>query len=103
MDEKKVDKRLIQVFLSHKSDNPGPGIFEVNSDANKNLICNCPGFMSKEECKHTRLVKRRIENSDGMYPFDFSDKVTASEIRKAMETESNFREFIIKHAKVEVY
>lgn len=95
--------RLIQVFLSHKSEAPGPGIFEVSSDEEKNLECTCPGFKSKSVCKHTRLVLERIERHDGMYPFDFIDPVDAKEIKVAMKDEKAFRTFIIKHAKIEVY
>jgi hypothetical protein len=95
--------RLIQVFLSHKSDAPGPGIFEVSADEDRNLTCTCPGFMSKSVCKHTKLVSERIARNEGMYPFDFIDEVTTKEIKKAMTDEVIFREFIIKHAKIEVY
>ena len=95
--------RLIQVFLSHKSEAPGPGIFEVSADEDRNLTCTCPGFMSKSVCKHTRLVNERIDRNQGMYPFDFIDEVDAKEIKRAMTDESIFREFIIKHAKIEVY
>jgi len=97
------DKRLLQVFISHKSDNPGPGIFEVSTDPERNLTCTCPGFLSKSTCKHTELVDIKIEQSGGVYPFDFSEKVTADELKKAMESEDAFRELVIMHAKVEVY
>jgi hypothetical protein len=95
--------RLIQVFLSHKSDAPGPGIFEVSADEDRNLTCTCPGFMSKSVCKHTKLVTERIERNNGMYPFDFVDETNQKEIKLAMTDENLFREFIIKHAKIEVY
>jgi hypothetical protein len=96
-------KRLLQVFLSPTSDNPGPGIFEVNTDAFKHLTCNCPGFIAKNTCKHTSLIERRIEENNGLYPFDFAEKVTNTEIIEAMSSEQNFREFVIKYAKVEIY
>jgi hypothetical protein len=95
--------RLIQVFLSHKPEAPGPGIFEVSSDEKQNLQCTCPGFKSKSICKHVKVVDSRIERNNGIYPFDFIDKVSSSDIKNAMKTESSFRDFIIKHAKVEVY
>jgi hypothetical protein len=97
------DRRLLQVFISHRSDNPGPGIFEVSTDPERNLTCTCPGFASKSNCKHTELVDRKIEQSGGVYPFDFSEKVTADELKRAMESEEAFRELVIMHAKVEVY
>ena len=96
-------KRLLQVFISHKSTNPGPGIFEVSTDSEKNISCTCPGFLSKSECKHAALVEKKIQYADGVYPFDFSEKVTTNDIRLAMKSEDLFREFIIKYAKIEVY
>jgi hypothetical protein len=98
-----TDKRLLQVFLSLQSDNPGPGIFEVSSDQEKKLLCTCPGFAAKNSCKHTALVEIRIAKNNGVYQFDFSKKVTPEELKKAMRTEESFRDLVIMHGKVEVY
>jgi hypothetical protein len=97
------NKRLLQVFISHQSNNPGPGIFEVSTTPEKEISCNCPGFAAKSSCKHVALVESRIELGDGKYPFNFSDKVTKNEIITAMQSEELFREFVIKHGKVEIY
>lgn len=98
-----TDKRLLQVFLSLQSDNPGPGIFEVSSDPNKKLLCTCPGFASKDSCKHTALVESRIAKNNGVYQFDFSKKITTEELKEAMKTEESFRQLVLMHGKVEVY
>lgn len=95
--------RLIQVFLSHRSESPGPGVFEVHSTDDRKLTCTCPGFQVKDNCKHTKLVLDRIERNHGMYPFDFSDKVSAEQIKDAMQSEQKFRELVIHYAKIEVY
>jgi hypothetical protein len=97
------DKRLLQVFISPTSSNPGPGIFEVSSDSERNLLCNCPGFVSKNSCKHTALVESRIEKNKGIYQFDFSNKVTPEQLKEAMKTEESFRQLVLKYGKVEVY
>ena len=97
------NKRLLQVFISRQSNNPGPGIFEVSTSPDKDLSCNCPGFAAKSTCKHVALVESRIEAGNGKYPFNFSEKVTTNEIITAMQTEEMFREFVIKHGKVEIY
>jgi hypothetical protein len=97
------DKRLLQIFLTYTPGKLGPGIFEVNSDKEKNLICNCPGFQSKNSCKHTALIESRIAKNNGVYQFDFSKKITAQELRDAMKTEKAFRELVIMYGKVEVY
>ncbi len=98
-----ADKRLLQVFISYNGGNNGPKIFEVNSDSEKNLICSCPGFESKNTCKHVALIESRIAKNNGVYQFDFSKKITQEELREAMKTEKSFRDLIIKYAKVEVY
>jgi hypothetical protein len=98
-----MSSRLIQIFLTGRSERPGPAIFEVHSNENKDLTCNCPGFESKGRCRHTKLVMERIDANNGLYPFDFSDEVTVEQIKDAMKTEKDFRELIIHHAKIEVY
>jgi len=98
-----MSTRLIQVFLSSRSERPGPAIFEVHSTEHKELTCNCPGFASRSKCRHTKLVMERIDANDGLYPFDFSDEVTVEEIKDAMKSEKDFRKLIIQHAKIEVY
>ena len=95
--------RLLQVFLSQKSANPGPGIFEVSSDQEQNLRCTCPGFRSRGECRHTKYVAKRIEENDGIYPFEISDAASKEEAEKAFENASAFREFVLKYGKIEVY
>lgn len=98
-----MSTRLIQVFLSGRSERPGPAIFEVHSTENKELTCNCPGFESRSKCRHTKLVMERIDANNGLYPFDFSEEVTVEQIREAMKSEKSFRHLIIHHAKIEVY
>jgi hypothetical protein len=95
--------RLLQVFLSPRSANPGPGIFEVSADVEKNLRCTCPGFKSMGECRHTKFVYKRIEENDGIYPFELSEAVSKEETEKAFENASAFREFVLKYGKIEVF
>jgi hypothetical protein len=97
------DKRLLQVFISGESNNPGPGVFEVSTNKEKDITCTCPGFAAKTVCKHTQAVERKIEKNDGVYPFDFSEKITIEELTEAMKSEELFRKLVIKHGKIEVY
>lgn len=94
--------RLIQVFLAQNEGVSGPNIFEVVANKNKDLECNCPGFVVKGKCKHTTLVAKRIHENDGVYPFDFLTKVDAKQIKAAMKTEESFRAFIISNSRIEV-
>lgn len=98
------DLLLLQIFLSHKREAPGPGIFEVSFDKDDlHLECNCPGFISKSACKHTRLVQGRIDKNGGMYPWEFSKKFTPAELAKAVDDPAAFRELVVKYGKIEVY
>lgn len=95
--------RLVQVFLS-QSTTPGPSIFEVSSDlTNENLYCTCPGYKARDTCKHIKFVKTRIDENNGSYPLEISDKATKAEADFAKASDDNFREFIIKYGKIEVY
>jgi len=103
MDEERPDTRLLQIFLSYQSDYPGPSIFEVSSDQNKNLLCSCPGFKVKKTCKHVALIESRISKNNGVYQFEFSERITNDELRRAMKDEKSFRELVIRFGKIEVY
>ena len=97
------DFRLIQVFLSSKAGLSGPAIFEVSGDEEQNFTCTCPGYKVKRTCRHIRFVKERIKVNNGIYPLQVSPEVPESEIKKALTSSEEFREFLLKHGKIEVY
>jgi len=96
-----MSQHLLQVFLSFRGNNPS--IFEVliSKDDNE-LTCTCPGFNVKQECKHVQIVERRISDNGGLYPFRFLGAVKQQDLKNAMDTEVSFRDFVIKHTKIEV-
>jgi hypothetical protein len=98
----KDDLRLVQVFLGSNK-NPGPGVFEVSTDKNGTLYCNCQGFIAKRNCKHVSFVKTRIENNNGNYPLEILRKATQEEADVAKESNEEYRRFIIKYGKIEVF
>lgn len=98
-----TDFRLIQVFLSSKAGISGPGIFEVSGDEEQNFVCTCPGYKVKKTCRHVRFVKEKIKINHGVYPLEVSPEVPESEIKKALASSESFREFLLKHGKIEVY
>ena len=95
--------RLIQVFLSGKAGMSGPGIFEVSGDENQSFICTCPGYAVKRNCRHVRFVKERIKVNGGVYPLQVNPDVPESAIKEALKSSEEFREFLLKHGKIEVY
>lgn len=103
MMESSVDQpRLIQVFLSPTA-SPGPAIFEVSSGSDGSLYCTCPGFRGRTTCKHTRFVNARIKSNNGTYPLEISSAATDEDTAKAQESPEEFRKFIVKFGKVEVF
>lgn len=104
MKGKKVDDklRLIQVFLAN-SKTPGPGIYEVLADNDSNLHCTCPGFKGRKSCKHTKFVQSRIDSNSGTYPLEISSRATEDDADKAKQSNKDFREFVIKFGKIEVF
>lgn len=94
--------KLIQVFLS-QTKTPGPGIYEVSGDEQGNLFCTCPGFKGRNTCKHSRFVKSRIDSNNGTYPLEISSRATAEDAARAKKSDKDFREFIIKYGRIEVY
>lgn len=94
--------RLVQVFLS-QSQTPGPGIFEVSTDDNGVLFCTCPGYKGRKTCKHTKLVQNRIDHNHGSYPLEILSKATPEEAEKAKKSNAEYRSFIIRYGKIEVF
>lgn len=94
--------RLVQVFLS-QSQTPGPGIFEVSANGIGTLSCTCPGYNVRKSCKHTKFVQTRIDNNNGSYPLEISSRATKEDALKAKESNDEFRDFVIRFGKIEVY
>ena len=95
--------RLIQVFLSSKAGPSGPSIFEVSGDDSFNFVCTCPGYAVRKTCRHITFVKARLEANNGKYPLEIPPTVSQDDIKKAMSSSETFREFLLKHGKIEVY
>jgi len=98
-----ADLKLVQVFLPNTSTGAS-GVYEVSySESTDKYHCTCPGFSSRNTCKHVRFVKARVEANNGNgYPLEISSRATVEDAEKAKRSVKDFREFIIKFGKVEV-
>lgn len=97
------DFRVIQFFLS-PSNSPGPGIYEVSTNKpHTKLKCTCPGYSGRSTCKHTKFVRARIEQNDGVYPLEISTRATKEAAKEASGSNESFREFLLKYGKIEVF
>ena len=99
-----VTQKVVQIFLTMNADLPA--IYEVSiSSIDKRLACNCPGYESKDTCKHLRFVKNRLDGSDGRttYLLRLDDETPEDAIDRIKTMSGNeYREFIIKYGKIEV-
>lgn len=102
MSKRVSTSRLVQLFLS-QSQTPGPSIYEVTSDRAGKLSCTCPGFKGRSTCKHVKFVSARIEQNNGSYPLEISSRATKEDADKAKQSDEDFRDFIIRFGKIEVY
>jgi hypothetical protein len=98
----KLRTKLLQVFLS-KNQSSYPGVFEVSIDNSETLFCTCPGYVAKHDCRHTKFVNLRIQENNGTYPLEISDKATPEDAEKAKVSNEEFRRFIVNYGKIEVY
>ena len=94
--------RLLQVFLA-SSKTPGPSIYEVLVDEDQRLQCTCPGYKGRNNCKHIKFVQSRIDSNSVSYPLEISSKATNEDASKAQRSNKDFRDFVIKYGKIEVF
>lgn len=89
--------KAMQMFLSDT------GVHEVEIHMSSlKLRCNCDGFGFRSSCKHTRFVKTRMNENDGVYPTAISNKVSKIDAAEASKDPSAFRKLLISHGKIEV-
>ena len=86
-----------QIFLSET------GVHEVKINlSSSRLRCDCPGYSSRSNCKHTRFINKRMEENDGVYPVEVSKAATPEESEAARQDPESFRKFLFKYGRVEV-
>lgn len=95
-----ADWRTIQVFLSAHA----AGIFEVEAETNtKETRCNCPVFKKQDSCKHVIFVNRKMKYNNGNYAIQVPHEVSEEKaVEAALGDPKDFREFVLKYAKIEV-
>jgi hypothetical protein len=86
---------ITQLFLS----DTGVHEVHVHQDTHK-LRCNCPGYNTRTNCKHTRFVKDKMEKNNGIYPVEISNKVDRYESHLASEDPVAFRELLVNYGKI---
>jgi hypothetical protein len=97
MDKTMSSWQTTQVFLS----DTGVHEVEINLQSAR-LRCDCPGFGSRETCKHTKFVKTKMLENDGVYPVKVSKDAPREESYLAKNDPESFRKFLFKYGRVEV-
>lgn len=91
--------RTIQLFISAQA----AGIFEVEVDTDtKRVRCNCPVWKKSASCKHTKFVDNKMRLNNGHYSILVPNEVSEELAVEASDDPAKFREFVVKHAKIEV-
>jgi hypothetical protein len=93
-----IDWRTVQLFLSDE----GVAEVEIDSENSSKVRCNCKEFMRNARCKHQKRVKAHIQANHGHYTVMVPEDVPEETAIKAMADSKAMREFILKHAKIEV-
>lgn len=93
-----IEWRTVQLFL----DDDGVAEVEIDADNSSKIRCSCKTFSVAARCKHTKYIRRQLEQNDGHYsimiPEDIDDEVAL----EAMSDPASFRDFVIRYGKVEV-
>jgi len=96
MKECDVDWMITQIFLSDT------GVHEVDvHHGSHKLRCDCAGFQTRGNCKHTRFVKQRMDNNGGIYPVEISNRVNHEVSIEASKDPAAFRNLLLKYGKIE--
>lgn len=95
MKESNVYWMITQIFLSET------GVHEVDvHHSSHKLRCNCIGYTTRGNCKHTRFVKERMNKNGGVYPVEISNKIDRETSIAASENPEAFRELLVKYGKI---
>jgi len=91
--------RTVQLFISSQA----AGIFEVEVDTDtKDVRCNCPVWKKNLNCKHTTFVNNKMRLNNGHYSILVPHEIPEELALEASGDASKFRDFVVKHAKIEV-
>ena len=90
--------RTVQLFLTKDY----IAEVEVNSVDNRQVRCNCRGYVGVGRCNHVKYVKAHMKNNGGHYTVKIPTEIDDDLAEMAMQDSEMFRQFIIDYAKVEV-
>ncbi len=89
--------QVSQLFLSDT------GVHEVEIQMSTSKVrCNCPGYETRGNCKHARLVNHRMEKNGGVYPIEISTKANRLATSIASRDPQAFRDLLVKYGRIEV-
>ena len=92
----------VQIFLSAEG-SANPLISEVSiDDETGEPHCTCPGFTARGTCKHTVVIKARVEENNGVYQTKLSDEADLAESTFTFDSEESVHKFLLKYGKIEI-
>lgn len=91
--------RTVQMFISSQA----AGVFEVEVDTEtKKIRCNCPVWRKTAKCKHTKFVDIKMQLNNGHYSIMVPHEIPEDLAVEASDDPVKFRDFVVRHAKIEV-
>jgi hypothetical protein len=93
-----IEWRTVQLFLGDE------GVSEASiaeHDSSK-VRCTCAVFTASSKCKHTRWVRKKMDENHGVFSVKVPDSMDDEEAMDALQNTSDFRDFVIKYGKVVV-
>jgi len=93
-----IEWRVVQLFLDSEG-----RVDEVSLDTEsaERMRCTCPQFPRNAKCKHTKFMKAKIADSDGMVQLFIPNTMTDAEAKAALSDVNAFRELVLKYGKIE--
>jgi hypothetical protein len=93
-----ADWRTVQMFLSED----GVSEVQIDNESPQKVRCNCRKFVSYGKCKHSKHVKSTMDNNHGHYTVLVPEEIDEQIVLDSLDTPEGTRQFIIRHARVEV-
>jgi len=91
-----VEWMITQIFLSDT------GVHEVYvHNSTHRLRCDCPGFDTRGQCKHTRFVRTRMDRNGGIYPVEISTRASEDAVIITSDDPVEFRNLLVNYGKIE--
>jgi len=93
-----IEWRTIQLFINEE------GVVDevsLDTDNTDKMRCTCQQFKRAARCKHTKFMREKIEQTDGVISLFIPNHMSDAEANEALGDVHAFRDLILKYGKIE--